>query len=242
MPVPAVPAARAGAGRAAAPRVDRWAQPGRGLASGPTRRSSTLFLYLPILVVVVFAFNDTKRRRHVWDGLHASSGSRSRSTTRSSSKALLNSFLVAIPNAILATAFGTMAALGLQRVAQARSRSCFDALTYMSIIVPEIVIALATLVLFATGVRRHRVDARSGESSSSSATDDHRGPRAVQHQPRAAARPGAPVGHGPDAGRGQRGPVRDAVADVPPDHVPAAAAGDRRRASCCRSRSASTTT
>ena len=29
--------------------------------------------------------------------------------------------------------------------------------------------------------------------------DDHRGPRAVQHQPRAAARPGAPVGDGPDA-------------------------------------------
>jgi spermidine/putrescine transport system permease protein len=63
---------------------------------------------------------------------------------------LLNSFIVALPNAILATVFGTMAALGLQRVGK-KSRLLFEALTYTSIIVPEIVIALATLVLFATG-------------------------------------------------------------------------------------------
>jgi spermidine/putrescine transport system permease protein len=63
---------------------------------------------------------------------------------------LLNSFLVAVPTAVLATVFGTMAALGLQRVGK-KSRLFFDALTYTSIIVPEIVIALATLVLFATG-------------------------------------------------------------------------------------------
>ena len=42
-----------------------------------------------------------------------------------------------------------MAALGLQRVGK-RIRLGFDVLTYMSIIVPEIVIALATLILFAT--------------------------------------------------------------------------------------------
>ena len=43
-----------------------------------------------------------------------------------------------------------MAALGLQRVGK-RLRLAFDTLTYMSVIVPEIVIALSTLVLFATG-------------------------------------------------------------------------------------------
>ena len=47
-----------------------------------------------------------------------------------------------------------MAALGLQRVGK-KSRLFFDALTYISIIVPEIVIALATLVLFATGFDCH---------------------------------------------------------------------------------------
>ena len=56
---------------------------------------------------------------------------------------------------------------------------------------------------------------------------DHRGARAVQHEPGAPARAGEAVGHGPDPRRGERGPVRDAVADLPADHVPAAAAGDR---------------
>ena len=56
---------------------------------------------------------------------------------------------MAIASAILATTFGTMAALGLQRVPR-RLRLLFDVLTYISIIVPEIVIALATLVFFAT--------------------------------------------------------------------------------------------
>ncbi|MBF8289220.1 MAG: binding-protein-dependent transport system inner rane component [Chloroflexi bacterium] len=55
-----------------------------------------------------------------------------------------------MPAAILSTLFGTMAALGLQRVGR-RLRLTFDALIYISVIVPEIVIALSTLVLFATG-------------------------------------------------------------------------------------------
>jgi spermidine/putrescine transport system permease protein len=65
--------------------------------------------------------------------------------------ALTNSFIVAIPNAFLATAFGTMAALGLQRVGT-KLRLAFDGLTYISVIVPEIVIALSTLILFASGI------------------------------------------------------------------------------------------
>jgi spermidine/putrescine transport system permease protein len=107
-----------------------------------------LFLYLPILVVVLFAFNDTKGVAATFEGF----------STRWFAialddpvvlRSLTNSFIVAIPNAFLATAFGTMAALGLQRVGS-RLRLGFDALTYMSVIVPEIVIALATLVLFST--------------------------------------------------------------------------------------------
>jgi spermidine/putrescine transport system permease protein len=63
--------------------------------------------------------------------------------------ALRNSLTIAFVNAILATAFGTMAALGLQRVPR-KLRIAFDALTFVSIIVPEIVIALSTLVFYST--------------------------------------------------------------------------------------------
>lgn len=105
-----------------------------------------LFLYLPILVVVIFSFNanslatvwtefDLK-----WYGVALSDPVVHR--------ALQNSFIVAIFTATIATTIGTMAALGLQRVPRG-VRVIYDGLTYVSIIIPEIVIALATLVFFA---------------------------------------------------------------------------------------------
>jgi spermidine/putrescine transport system permease protein len=105
------------------------------------------FLYLPIVIVVIFSFN-ANRLATVWTGFSLDWYPEALSNSVVQN-ALGNSFIVAIPNAILATLFGTMAALGLQRVPR-RIRIGFDVLTYISIIVPEIVIALATLVLFAT--------------------------------------------------------------------------------------------
>jgi len=132
---------------AAGQRVDRWAW----LVEGYFRLHAALtyaFLFLPIIVVVVLAFNATTKATTVWQGfsLRWFGVALGDEVVRD---ALTNSFWIAIPNAILATAFGTMAALGLQRVGK-RIRLGFDVLTYMSIIVPEIVIALATLILFAT--------------------------------------------------------------------------------------------
>ena len=105
------------------------------------------FLYLPIVVVIVFAFN-ANRLATIWTGFSTDwfGVALSNGVVQ---KAIQNSLIVAFFNAILATAFGTMAALGLQRVPR-RLRMVFDVLTYVSIIVPEIVIALATLVFFAT--------------------------------------------------------------------------------------------
>jgi spermidine/putrescine transport system permease protein len=133
--------------RGQAKAVDRWA----GLVEGWLKGHAILvylFLYLPIFIVVLFAFNDTTRRVTAWDGFSTKwfGVALDDSVVH---RALANSFLVAVPNAILATLFGTMAALGLQRVGK-KTRLFFDALVYTSIIVPEIVIALATLVLFAT--------------------------------------------------------------------------------------------
>ena len=130
-------------------RGDRWA----GVVEGYFRLHTALvytFLYLPIVIVVIFAFNDTDRRRRTAGAASHSAGSTSRSTTTSSRTPCATASSIAIPNAIFATAFGTMAALGLQRVGK-KLRLTFDSLTYMSVIVPEIVIALSTLVLFATG-------------------------------------------------------------------------------------------
>jgi spermidine/putrescine transport system permease protein len=135
-------------GRRESRAADRWAGVVEGWLKGHTLLVYA-FLYLPIVIVVLFAFNDTTRRVTAWDGFSTKwfGVALNDSVVQ---KALLNSFLVAVPNAILATLFGTMAALGLQRVGK-KMKLGFDALTYTSIIVPEIVIALATLVMFATG-------------------------------------------------------------------------------------------
>ena len=147
MTAPAIPAV----GRSRAPatrrRGDRW----EGIVNGWLRLHASLvyvFLYLPILVVILFAFNSATVATADWEGFSlrwfgiALDDDVVRTT-------LANSFIIAIPNAILATVFGTMAALGLQQVGR-KLRMTFDVLTYMSVIVPEIVIALSTLVLFAT--------------------------------------------------------------------------------------------
>jgi spermidine/putrescine transport system permease protein len=107
-----------------------------------------LFLYIPIIVVVVFSFNGTDRRVTHWEGFSLKWYGQVLGD-RVVQAALMNSFIVAISTAIISTVFGTMAALGLGR-APRWFRAPFEALTYVSIIVPEIVIALSTLVFFST--------------------------------------------------------------------------------------------
>jgi spermidine/putrescine transport system permease protein len=134
---------------ASRPATDRWSS----LVEFYFRFHTVLvyaFLYLPILVVVIFAFNDTERAVTKWGGFSFKWFGIALGD-EVVTDALTNSFIVAIPNAIMATAFGTMAALGLQRVG-AKFRTVFDGLTYISVIVPEIVIALSTLILFSTGI------------------------------------------------------------------------------------------
>jgi spermidine/putrescine transport system permease protein len=111
-----------------------------------------LFLYLPIVVVVVFSFNATDRRVTDWDGLSLR-WYEYVFANREIQRYLINSVIVGLGTAIVSTLFGTMAALGIQR-APRWFRIPFDGLTYISVIVPELVIALATLVFFASLIGR----------------------------------------------------------------------------------------
>lgn len=149
-PAVPIPARRVLGGRAGA-RVDRVGALVEAWLRGHTFLVY-LFLYLPIVVVVVFSFNGTERRVTHWDGLSL----RWYETvlgSREIQRYLLNSFIVGTSTAVISTIIGTMAALGLQR-APKWFRLPFDALTYVSVIVPELVIALATLVFFASTIGR----------------------------------------------------------------------------------------
>jgi spermidine/putrescine transport system permease protein len=105
------------------------------------------FLYLPILVVVLFAFNES-RLAQVWSGFSLKwfGEAWADETLR---RALRVSFTTASITAALATVLGTSAAIGLRNVGR-RTKTSFDVFMYMALIVPEIVIAIASLVFFVT--------------------------------------------------------------------------------------------
>ena len=149
---PAVPvrASRSLGGRARAG-VDRSA----GLVEAWLRGHTLLvylFLYLPIVIVVIFSFNATERRVTDWDGFSLRWYEQVLAS-REIQRYLTNSVIVGLATAVIATLAGTMAALGLQRVPR-RVRIPFDGLTYISVIVPELVVALATLIFFASTIGR----------------------------------------------------------------------------------------
>lgn len=106
-----------------------------------------LFLYGPIALIVVFSFNsglsaaDFQGFSFKWYAKVA--------TNELMLSALKTSFIVAASSAALATIMGTMAALALQRV-KGTLRALFDALIYVAIMVPGIVIGIATLIALVT--------------------------------------------------------------------------------------------
>ena len=124
------------------------------------------FLFLPILVMAVFAFNKPSPAAlatfhgssvcnipptqvgniTVWNGFTGcwfSAGLHDPTYI----PAILTSLQIAAEAAIIATALGLCAALALARM-KPRLRAPFDTLVYLTLVVPEIVIAVASLIFF----------------------------------------------------------------------------------------------
>ena len=106
-----------------------------------------LFLFLPIVVVVVFSFNagrhaaeliglSTRWYEAAWSNVFVI-------------KALGNSLTIAAATAVLATILGTTSALAMASTG-GRLRTLFEQLTYVAIIVPGIVIGIAALLFLVT--------------------------------------------------------------------------------------------
>jgi spermidine/putrescine transport system permease protein len=102
-----------------------------------------LFLYTPIALVVLFSFN-AGRNASEFTGFSTQWYGRALSNTFLM-EALRNSLIIAFTSAALAAIFGTMAAIGMERLG-ARARAIFDGLFAAAIVVPGVVIGIATLV------------------------------------------------------------------------------------------------
>ena len=111
------------------------------------------FLYLPIVLLVVYSFNES-RLVTVWGGF----------STRWYVSLFQNEQLlgaawvtlrVAFVSATLATILGTLAALGLVRAGRFRGRTLFSSMTYAPLVMPEVILGLSLLLLFVSvGVAR----------------------------------------------------------------------------------------
>jgi ABC-type spermidine/putrescine transport system permease subunit II len=104
-----------------------------------------LFLYAPIAVVVIFSFNNS-RRVTVWNGFTTKWYGMVWTDPQWASS-LRVSLSVASLNMLIAVSLGTLAALGM-RSAPRWLRVGFEGVVYMTIITPEIVIAVASLLYF----------------------------------------------------------------------------------------------
>ena len=117
------------------------------------------FLYLPILILIIYSFN-TSRFNAVWRGFtldwYRSLFSNTGATIASSSSGILpalnNSLLIAAISTVLATIFGTMLALALERF-HFPGRKAVEALLFLPIIMPEITIGISLLVFFTLAFR-----------------------------------------------------------------------------------------
>lgn len=104
-----------------------------------------VFLYAPIALIVFFSFNAGKYAMS-WEGFSLEWYGRAFANPLMM-KALATSLVTAGTTAFLATLIGTLCALGLER-ASGWLRQTFDALIYVAIMVPGVVIGIATLIAF----------------------------------------------------------------------------------------------
>jgi spermidine/putrescine transport system permease protein len=104
-----------------------------------------LFLYTPIIILVVFSFNSS-RFVTTWEGFSLRWYGEL-FQDEAMALALRNSLIVAVTSTLLATVFGTMVALAMERH-QFFGKTAFDALLYLPIIVPDIAMAVMLLLFF----------------------------------------------------------------------------------------------
>jgi putrescine transport system permease protein len=104
------------------------------------------FLYVPLILVIVYSFNDS-RIATVWGGF----------STRWYGALLRNdqvleaaylSLRIALTSATLATVLGTMAGLALARFGRFRGRTLFAGMITSPMVMPEVITGLSLLLLF----------------------------------------------------------------------------------------------
>ena len=103
------------------------------------------FLYLPVLILIIFSFNNT-RSVAVFTGFSTEWYS-TLAQNRELLDAARNSLLVGLVTTVVATLIGTLTALAMERY-RFKLRTTFDANLYLPIVIPEIVMGISLLLFY----------------------------------------------------------------------------------------------
>ncbi|MEH6549811.1 MAG: ABC transporter permease subunit [Pseudomonadales bacterium] len=104
------------------------------------------FLYIPIMMLVAFSFNDS-RLATVWGGFSTRWYGALLENDQIINAALL-SLKVAFVSATVATILGTLAGMALTRMGRYRGRIIFTGLIAAPLVMPEVITGLSLLLLF----------------------------------------------------------------------------------------------
>ncbi len=102
-------------------------------------------LYIPIMVLIAFSFNESKLNV-VWTGFTLK-WYVSLIQNQGILEALKNSFVIASLSTMLSVIIGTLAAIGMYRY-KFRGKAVLDAVLYLPLVIPEIVMGISLLAFF----------------------------------------------------------------------------------------------
>lgn len=104
-----------------------------------------LFLYVPIIILIVFSFNDSKSV-FVWQGFTLKWYARVFQDARLL-LALRNTLIISVASTVISTIFGTMISVAMERW-DFRLKLPFDALLFLPIVIPDISMGVMLLAFF----------------------------------------------------------------------------------------------
>ena len=108
---------------------------------------SFLFLYAPILLLMLFSFNDS-RSRGQWGGFTLKwYGELFKDSA--TMDALFNTIVIALLSAVIATVVGTITAFGMHYMKKT-PRAILSGISYLPVMNPDIVTGVSLLILFLT--------------------------------------------------------------------------------------------
>ena len=104
------------------------------------------FLYLPILILIIYSFNES-RLVNVWAGF-STKWYGEMAANDALITAAVTTLKVGLASSTLATVLGTLAAVLLTRFGRFRGRTLFAGMVFAPLVMPEVITGLALLLMF----------------------------------------------------------------------------------------------